>query len=423
MIARLLAEASGCARRTSSSGRSAAPVLLPAPPTVGRSPTPTPASRPNASWRPIRGCATLSQQQYSPTPGEHGELFAGGRRELERRCFELDARISKKAKRGNAEAPTRPTRSAPAPAAPIASSCGAPTARSSARSTASGGGCTAGSSRATTAGGQLPARALRRLVVAPKLQVAALAPPRRVFGSSRAARAMLTRSHGLFTQRPESAAFRYAGRHSHRRRGRAGAAAHGRRRARHGRAGRRSVFEAHAAGSRWTATPRGARTTSSPPTDAPGASAGTACTTENKQTNKQTNNPPRGRRWPPSIFGRKSAARRHKRRVGRRLQQQQQQQTVRDGQQTDRQTDRTHPCPPPSLSPSHARKKPSLSAPSPAPCAVWHVSSTFASFGERASPQAGGTRLAVARTERHGAGRSCGCDGFRGPTAGRFSIS
>ena len=52
------------------------------------------------------------------------------------------------------------------------------------------------------------------VVIAPRLLTSALVPrDGRVFGAL-TARAMLTWSHGLFAQRLQSAAFRYAGRHA-----------------------------------------------------------------------------------------------------------------------------------------------------------------------------------------------------------------
>lgn len=153
------------------------------------------------------------QTWWSPTSGEHGELFVRGRAQLEQRCFDLDALISKVAKRGNAQHSDRdnPQR-----------------ARHVQRRTA------AQRRRTYRALKRQLARERRRLhdwmaqghyaaanfllrrfdvVVAPRLQVAALVPRNgRVFGSS-TARAMHTWSHGLFAERLQSTAFRYAGRH------------------------------------------------------------------------------------------------------------------------------------------------------------------------------------------------------------------
>jgi putative transposase len=51
------------------------------------------------------------------------------------------------------------------------------------------------------------------VLIAPKLPAAALVPRAGRVVNSATARAMLTWSHGLFAQRLQSAAFRYAGRH------------------------------------------------------------------------------------------------------------------------------------------------------------------------------------------------------------------
>lgn len=147
---------------------------------------------------------------YSPTSGEKGSLFHGGRAQLEARCFALDALASRVAKRGNAQ---RSDPANPAHAQRRSAEQRRRTFRAMRRKLARDrrrlhGWMECGHYAAANF-------LLRRfdVVVAPKLAVASLVPRSgRVFGS-RTARAMYTWSHGLFSQRLHSAAFRHAGRH------------------------------------------------------------------------------------------------------------------------------------------------------------------------------------------------------------------
>ena len=150
------------------------------------------------------------QTWYSPTSGEVGSLFHGGGAEIERRCFALDRLVSRVAKRGNAlhSDPNNPQH-----AARFSAERRRRTLRGMRRRLARDrlrlrGWVEAGHHAAANF-------LLRRfdVIIAPRLAVAEMVPrDGRVFGS-RTARAMLTWSHGLFTARLESAAFRYPGRH------------------------------------------------------------------------------------------------------------------------------------------------------------------------------------------------------------------
>ena len=150
------------------------------------------------------------QTWWSPTSGEHGRLFNGGRQQLEDRCIAIDALTSKVAKRGNAAHSDR--------ANPWHTQQHTPSQR---RRTYRGLKRQLTRERRRlhnwmTQGHYAAANYLLDrfdVVIAPKLSTDALVRrDGRVFGSS-TARAMYTWSHGLFTQRLHSAAFRYAGRH------------------------------------------------------------------------------------------------------------------------------------------------------------------------------------------------------------------
>lgn len=150
------------------------------------------------------------QTWYSPTSGAHGELLADAADALERRCAKLDALQSLVAKRAaehkallKTPDPTR-TRTPRQRGHRIKR-----LARQEARER-----CRL---RDWMGAGHYSAAnfLLRRhdLIVAPHLEVASMAPrDGRDFGS-KLARAMLTWSHGLFTQRLHSASYRYSGRH------------------------------------------------------------------------------------------------------------------------------------------------------------------------------------------------------------------
>ena len=148
------------------------------------------------------------QTWYSPTSGGYGALFEGGRAEIERRCVRIDDLASKLAKRANAEKLARsgvlPSRTKEQRRR---------TFRSMRRKLAK--------ERKKVhdwmeCGHYSCANFLLSkfdVVIAPHLPVAGLVPRNgRVFGS-KAARSMLTWSHGLFCSRLKSASFRWAGRH------------------------------------------------------------------------------------------------------------------------------------------------------------------------------------------------------------------
>lgn len=151
------------------------------------------------------------QTWYSPTTGETGTLFVGGRKQLEERCFAIDRLTSRVARRGNAERSD--------PANPLHAQRRTPeqrrrTFRAMRRKLARdrrrlGGWMEAGHYAAAN-------HLLSHfdVVISPKLAVQRMVPRHgRVFGS-KVARAMLTWSHSLFIQRLQSAAFRYRGRHA-----------------------------------------------------------------------------------------------------------------------------------------------------------------------------------------------------------------
>ena len=145
------------------------------------------------------------QTWYSPTSGELGISLYKQSAEIERRCFDIDKRTSWLAKREAREAPQPECK---------------PRTRRQRQRTVRGKRRRLAKERVRlhewmkfshydTANELLSGF---DLVIAPKLATAAMVPRNgRVFGS-RTARAMYTWSHGLFTQRLESAAARYAGR-------------------------------------------------------------------------------------------------------------------------------------------------------------------------------------------------------------------
>lgn len=149
------------------------------------------------------GCRRF-QTFYSPTSGEVGVLLNKQRVEMEKRCFDIDERTSWLAKRATRERQ---------------SEC-KPRTRRQRQRTVRGKRRRLAKERVrlhewTKFTHYDAARLLLSrydLVIAPKLETQKMVPrDGRVFGS-RTARAMYTWSHGLFAQRLESAAARFAGR-------------------------------------------------------------------------------------------------------------------------------------------------------------------------------------------------------------------
>jgi transposase len=141
---------------------------------------------------------------YAPATGAHGELFKGGEAQIQKRCARIDALTSQMVRRGRNYATTAPNRT-----------------RRQRRGRFRRLKRTLARERCrlhdyVTAGHYAAANHLLRhheLVIAPRLETASMVPKGgRVFGS-KTARAMLTWSHGLFTQRLHCAAYRHAGRH------------------------------------------------------------------------------------------------------------------------------------------------------------------------------------------------------------------
>ena len=141
---------------------------------------------------------------YAPTTGNHGELFKGGEAQIQRRCARIDDLTSQMALRGRNYATATPTRT-----------------RGQRRRRFRQMKRTLARERCrlhdyVVAGHYAAANHLLRrhdVVIAPKLATSSMVPrDGRVFGA-KTARAMLTWSHGLFTQRLHSAAYRHAGRH------------------------------------------------------------------------------------------------------------------------------------------------------------------------------------------------------------------
>jgi transposase len=145
------------------------------------------------------------QTFYSPTSGEMGTLLDYQRTELDDKCRDLDARASWLAKRGNAYSDPKHT---------------ARRTRRQRQRTFRDRRRACAKARANLHNWMHVAHydaanfLLRKydLVIAPKLETAKMVPhDGRIFGS-KTARAMLTWSHSLFTQRLTSAAYRYPGR-------------------------------------------------------------------------------------------------------------------------------------------------------------------------------------------------------------------
>lgn len=141
---------------------------------------------------------------YAPFTGNHGELFKDGQGQIVERCTRIDRLTSQVALRGQNCATAAPHRT-----------------RRQRRQRFRQMKRTLARERCrlhdyVAAGHYASANYLLRhhdLVVAPKLATSRMVPrDGRVFGS-RTARAMLTWSHGLFTQRLHAAAYRHAGRH------------------------------------------------------------------------------------------------------------------------------------------------------------------------------------------------------------------
>lgn len=141
---------------------------------------------------------------YDPATGNHGELFKGGADQIQWRCARIDALTSQMVQRGRNYKTATPNRS-----------------RRQRRQRFRQMRRTLARERCRLhdyvgAGHYAAANHLLRhheVVIAPKLATSRMVPrDGRVFGSS-AARAMLTWSHGLFTERLHSAAYRHAGRH------------------------------------------------------------------------------------------------------------------------------------------------------------------------------------------------------------------
>jgi transposase len=145
------------------------------------------------------------QTFYSPTSGEVGILMQRGRREIERRCIDIDKRTGYLQRRRNREAPQPEVR---------------PRTRKQRQRTLRNKSRRLAKERVRMTQWVKffhydSANFLLRnydLVIAPKLKTADMVTRKnRVFGN-KTARSMLTFSHGLFAQRLESAAARYAGR-------------------------------------------------------------------------------------------------------------------------------------------------------------------------------------------------------------------
>jgi transposase len=141
---------------------------------------------------------------YAPATGDHGELFKGGEAQIQRRCARIDDLTSRMVLRGRNYATAAPRRT-----------------RRQRRQRFRQMRRTLARERCRLhdyvgAGHYAAANHLLRhheLVIAPQLATSRMVPrDGRVFGS-KTARAMLTWSHGLFTQRLHSVAYRHPGRH------------------------------------------------------------------------------------------------------------------------------------------------------------------------------------------------------------------
>ena len=153
------------------------------------------------------------QTWYSPTGrscGSYGELFQGGAAQIEARCLALDRMASRVKRRANGQ---HSDPSNPAHAQRRSAEQRRRTFRTMRRKLAAERVRLRGF---VEAGHYASAGFLLRyfdVIVAPSLAVARMVPrDDRVFGC-KVARAMLTWSHGLFTRRLQSAAYRFAGRH------------------------------------------------------------------------------------------------------------------------------------------------------------------------------------------------------------------
>lgn len=164
-------------------------------------PDPTFATKRIAATDPgVRAFATW----YAPATGAHGELFKDGEAQIQKRCARIDDLTSQMVRRGRNYATATPDRT-----------------RRQRRGRFRRLKRTLARERCrlhdyVTAGHYAAANHLlhhHELVIAPRLETARMVPKDgRVFGS-KTARAMLTWSHGLFTQRLACAAYRHAGRH------------------------------------------------------------------------------------------------------------------------------------------------------------------------------------------------------------------
>ena len=141
---------------------------------------------------------------YAPATGNHGELFKGGQDEIVERCTRIDRLASQLAVRGQhygTATPHRTRQQRRRRFRQIRRTCARERCRLH---------------DYVAQGHYAAANHLLRqhdLVIAPKLATSRMVPrDGRVFGS-KVARAMLTWSHGLFTQRLHSAAYRHAGRY------------------------------------------------------------------------------------------------------------------------------------------------------------------------------------------------------------------
>ena len=141
---------------------------------------------------------------YAPATGAHGELFKGGEAQIQRRCARIDALTSQFVRRGKHHATATPDRT-----------------RRQRRGRFRRLKRTLARERCrlhdyVKAGHYAAANHLLRhheLVIAPRLETARMVPKDGRVCGSKAARAMLTWSHGLFAQRLACAAYRHAGRH------------------------------------------------------------------------------------------------------------------------------------------------------------------------------------------------------------------
>lgn len=144
------------------------------------------------------------QTWYAPATGNYGELFRGGREQIQDRCARIDDLTSQMVRRGRNYATATPNRSHRQRRQRLRQM-----KRTLARER-----CRL---RDFVAAGHYAAanHLLRHheLVIAPKLATSQMVPKDGRVLTSKTARSMLTWSHGLFTERLHSAAYRHAGRH------------------------------------------------------------------------------------------------------------------------------------------------------------------------------------------------------------------